>query len=162
MFSPLRGGASRILGALPWGFHGDSRALPRRFHASGNASGVIPERFPSSSTRLGTLPERCRVCGSASAGLPSCFRIASARLPRCFHTASTRRNTPKSIVGFTQSSRDPSRQTYFPEVPRHDHFAAPLKDSPSRTILLHCLRNCVPVLARFRRSTRSSTRRLPR
>ena len=79
------------MGALPWGFHGDSRALPRRFHAFWNAAGVIPERFPSVSTCLRTPPGLCRVCGSASASLPSCFRIASARLPRWFHIASTRR-----------------------------------------------------------------------
>ena len=47
------------MGGLPWGFHGDSKALPGRFQASGSASG----------------------------GVPRCFRVASAGLPRWFHTA---------------------------------------------------------------------------
>ena len=71
------------------------------------------------------------------------------------HTRSTR---GARVYGAIQ--RSTVKRAHAPPHPSHrslSPLAAPLDAPTSRSTLHHCLRNCAPVLARFRRSPRSWT-----
>ena len=140
--------ASKALRCVCERFRVDSRALPKRFHASGNASGALPRVWECFRKPSVMLPHRFR---KASTLVPHCFRETltpsaltldpSAAfshlcrgLPKTFYFALFKFTTRRAAEGFPLSHHFAALSSQLRSCPRALQPLAALLDAKTAPI----------------------------